>query len=259
MRSIQISLHVFEVNEASLNNPTSQRLLNLLMSNHGGLIKVNNKYGTLYLRIVDASDCIKNAHKIFKLLDEVVEEIGEDVVNQVVTDNAGAYKASGALLTDKRKGLYWTLCAAHCIDLMLEKIEELPQHKNALLKAKKVSNLIYNHQYVLSLAQNTLNKDILQLATTRFSTTFSAIQSFFESKEPLQHMFVSTEWRNCAWAKKADVVRLVDGEQTPAMGFIYEEMDECEEKFAKNLDNKVSSYKEIWDIIDKKMGAANAS
>ncbi|CAH1448435.1 unnamed protein product [Lactuca virosa] len=48
------------------------------------------------------------------------------------------------------------------------------------------------------------------------------------------------------------VLRLVDGEQTPAMGFIYGAMDECKEKIAKNLDNNLASYKEIWDIIDKK-------
>nr|KAJ0207101.1 hypothetical protein LSAT_V11C500294580 [Lactuca sativa] len=48
------------------------------------------------------------------------------------------------------------------------------------------------------------------------------------------------------------VLRLVDGEQTPAMGFIYGAMDGCKEKIAKNLDNNIASYKEIWDIIDTK-------
>ncbi|KAI3675421.1 hypothetical protein L1987_85011 [Smallanthus sonchifolius] len=243
---------------------------------------VNNQYGTVFLRTVDASDCIKNAQKIFELLDEVVEEIGEDIVVQVVTDNASAYKAAGTLLMEKRKSLYWTPCAAHCIDLMLEKIGDLTQHKNALIKAKKVSNFIYNHQWVLSLARKTLKKDLLRPAATRFATAFLTIQSIYESKEALQQMFVSTEWNTCAWAKKADgkeikkiimdersfwpsvdysikttmplveVLRLVDGEHTPAMGFIYGAMDECKEKIAKNLDNDLSSYKEIWDIIDKK-------
>ena len=48
------------------------------------------------------------------------------------------------------------------------------------------------------------------------------------------------------------VLRIVDGERTPAMRFIYGAMDEAKEKIAKNLDGDVSSYKEIWDIIDKK-------
>ncbi|CAI9259863.1 unnamed protein product [Lactuca saligna] len=49
-----------------------------------------------------------------------------------------------------------------------------------------------------------------------------------------------------------EVLRIVDGEQSPAMAFIYGAMDECKEKIAKNFDNEVSSYNEIWDIIDEK-------
>jgi hypothetical protein len=186
------------------------------------------------------------------------------------------------LLMEKRPRLYWTPCAAHCIDLMLEKIGELPQHKMALLKAKKVSNFIYNHQWVLSLSRKMLKKDLLRPAATRFATAFLTIQSIYESKEALQQMFISSEWSTCNWAKKADgkeikkiimdersfwpsvvycikttqplveVLRLVDGEKTPAMGYLYGAMDECKEKIAENLDNKLSSYKEIWDIIDTK-------
>ncbi|KAM0041362.1 putative ribonuclease H-like superfamily [Helianthus debilis subsp. tardiflorus] len=98
---------------------------------------VNNQYGTVFLKTVDASNCVKDAEKILELLDGVIEEIGEDIVIQVVTNNASNYKKAGEMLMKKRKKLYWTPCAAHCIDLMLEKIGELPQHKNALLKAKK--------------------------------------------------------------------------------------------------------------------------
>ncbi|MCI13334.1 hypothetical protein A2U01_0034451, partial [Trifolium medium] len=38
--------------------------------------------------------------------------------------NAANYRAVGAMLMDKRKKLYWTPYAAHCIDLMLEDFEK---------------------------------------------------------------------------------------------------------------------------------------
>ncbi|KAH6825307.1 hypothetical protein C2S53_007031 [Perilla frutescens var. hirtella] len=60
---------------------------------------------------IDASDCVKDATKLFELLDGIVEEVREDIVVQVVTDNASAYKAAGRMLMDKRKKLYWTECA----------------------------------------------------------------------------------------------------------------------------------------------------
>ncbi|PNX74391.1 HAT family dimerization domain containing protein, partial [Trifolium pratense] len=53
-----------------------------------------------------------------------VEQVGEENVVQIVTDNAANYKAAGAMLMEKRKKLYWTPCAAHCIDLMLEDFEK---------------------------------------------------------------------------------------------------------------------------------------
>ncbi|XP_021971525.1 uncharacterized protein LOC110866690 [Helianthus annuus] len=156
---------------------------------------VNNQYDTVFLKTVDASNCVKDAQKIFELLDGVIEEIMEDIVVQVVTDNVSNYKKAEEMLMKKRKKLYWTPCSAHCIDLMLEKIGELPQHKNALLKAKEVSNFIYNHQWLLSLARKILWKDLLRPAATRFATAFLTIQSLYDSKDALQQMFVSNNGR----------------------------------------------------------------
>lgn len=241
---------------------------------------VNNPHGTVFFKTVDASDCVKDAEKLFELLDSVIEEIGEDIVVQVVTDNASAYKAAGNLLMEKRKSLYWTPCAAHCIDLMLEKIGEFPQHKNALIKAKKVSNFIHNYQLVLNLARKYATKDLIRPAATRFATAFLTLESMYQLKQPHQMMVVSKEWSKCKSTRKdkgkamkkivmsdtfwhsvvysikttkplVHVLRLVDGE-TPTMGFIYGAMDEAKENIAKNLDGDLSSYKEICDIIDQK-------
>ncbi|KAK1584274.1 hypothetical protein Q3G72_031480 [Acer saccharum] len=99
---------------------------------------VNNPYGTMFLKSVDVSDTINYATLLFNLLDRVVEEVGEDLVVQVVTDNASNCKKAGEMLMEKRKRLWWTPCAAHCIDLILKKIGDLPQHIYALRKAKKV-------------------------------------------------------------------------------------------------------------------------
>lgn len=165
---------------------------------------VNNQHGTVFLKTIDASDCVKDAQKLFELLDEVIEEIGEDVVVQVITDNASAYKAAGHLLMEKRKSLYWTPCAVHCIDLMLEKIGDLPSHKTDLLKAKKVCKFIHNHQWVLSLTRKYAKKDLLRPAATRFATAYLTLESMLQLKQPLQSMFVSSEWASCAWAKKPE-------------------------------------------------------
>ena len=56
---------------------------------------VNFPKGLVFLRSIDASKFMKTAEALFKCLDDVVEEIGEQNVIQVVTDNASNYVAVG--------------------------------------------------------------------------------------------------------------------------------------------------------------------
>ncbi|XP_028554508.1 uncharacterized protein LOC114580607 [Dendrobium catenatum] len=228
---------------------------------------------------IEASDQVKDAEFIFRLLDSIVEEIGEHLVVQIVTDNASSYKAAGNKLMEKRKHLYWTPCAAHCIDLILEKLGDLPQHKNTLTKAKKITKFIYNHSWILALMRKFSKKEILRPAATRFATAYLTLESMLDARQPLEAMFTSTQWLSCAWAKKAEgkeirkivlndrfwqsvlyditttrplvhVLRMVDAEKKPAMGFIYNAMDEAKEMIASNLGGSEGSFRKIWNIID---------
>jgi hypothetical protein len=73
------------------------------------------------------------------MIDDIIEEVGEDNVLQVVTDNVANYKAAGDLLVQKWKQLNWTPCAAHCIDLMLEDFEKKIQRHNETIAAVRRS------------------------------------------------------------------------------------------------------------------------
>ena len=79
----------------------------------------------IYHSSVDTTNIPKTTDYIFSLMDKVVEEVGEKNVVQVVTDNEASFKAASMLLMEKRKHLFWSLCAAHCIDFMLEDIASM--------------------------------------------------------------------------------------------------------------------------------------
>ncbi|MQM17748.1 hypothetical protein Taro_050725 [Colocasia esculenta] len=57
--------------------------------------------GTVFIKSVDASGQIKNAEYLLRLMDEMVEEISEENVVQVATDNEASYKAAGRKLMGK--------------------------------------------------------------------------------------------------------------------------------------------------------------
>ncbi|XP_028113725.1 uncharacterized protein LOC114311754 [Camellia sinensis] len=91
---------------------------------------VNSPSGMVFIKSIDTSYAIKNSIKLFEMLDDIVNEIGEENVVQVVTDSASAYVRVGRLLEEKRTKLFWSPCAVHCIDLMLNDISELTVFKD---------------------------------------------------------------------------------------------------------------------------------
>lgn len=66
-------------------------MLNALAFNlvRSPLFLVNSPSGTVFLKLVDTSDVIKDAKQMFELWDSVAEEIWEDNAVQVMTDVSG--------------------------------------------------------------------------------------------------------------------------------------------------------------------------
>jgi hypothetical protein len=164
--------------------------------------------------------------------------------------------------------LYWSPCAAHCIDLMLGGMGKLPWIKEIIDLVRSVTKYIYNNTFVISLMrQFTGNRELVHPAITRFSTNFISLQSLLKSMLNLQTMFLSNEWVSCVYSTKQDgqaiaqlvghdlifwsgvgevctiseplvkVLRLVDGEK-PAMGYLYEAMDRAKEVIYQYYENK---------------------
>ncbi|TXG61139.1 hypothetical protein EZV62_012502 [Acer yangbiense] len=76
------------------------------------ILKVQEANTQAVVDEVDASDVVKDAALLFKLLDDIVEEVEKDIVVQLVMDNASNYKKAGEILMEKRKRLWWMPCAA---------------------------------------------------------------------------------------------------------------------------------------------------
>ena len=182
----------------------------------------------------------------------------------------------------KRKHLFWTPCAAHCIDLMLEDIGKIARIKRTIQRSISLVGFIYNH----TLALNTMRKftskaELVRYGVTRFATTFLTMQRLHNQKTNLRRMFTSDEWLTSKAAKDpkgrratdvilmptfwndivyslkamgplVHVLRLVDNEKKPAMGYIYEAMDRAKEAIKKAFNENEEKYKEIFAIIDRR-------
>ena len=128
---------------------------------------------TVFLRSVDASAEVKDADYIYGLLQEVVVEVGAQNVVQIVTDNGSNFKKAGEMLMNNPDyNLFWTPCAAHCIDLMLKDMGKISKVKRVVEQARQVTTFIYNHGYSLNMLRERCGGDLVRPCITRFAMNF---------------------------------------------------------------------------------------
>nr|XP_029154502.1 uncharacterized protein LOC114927741 [Arachis hypogaea] len=236
--------------------------------------------GTVFLKSVDASHISKTAEALFKLLRDVVLFVGPENVVHVVTDNAANYVAAGRLLESEFPRLYWSPCAAHCINLMLQDIGKFVKVTETVSQASMIMKYIYNYCHPLYLMrQFTGGREILRPAPTRFATNFIALQSILAQKDALRAMMTSREWTSSAYSKEAKakkfvdqvldskfwnqctdivklteplvhVLRIVDSEDRAAMGFLYQAMYKAREDMVKRFQKRKRVVEPYLKILD---------
>ncbi|KAH1265150.1 hypothetical protein GmHk_01G000908 [Glycine max] len=231
--------------------------------------------GTVFLWSVDASYASKTVEMLFKLFKEMVLYVGAENVVHIVTDNVSNYVAADRLLEKEFPKIYWSPCATHCINLMLQNFGKFEEVSEIVSHASKITKYIYNHCYALFLMrQHTGGRDMLRPALTRFATNFIALQSILAQKDALRAMVTSRDWIGSTYAKDskakkfvkqildssfwkqcAAIVKLteplvhvlciVDNQHKPAMGFLYQAMYKAREKMRNK--RKVEPYLEVLD------------
>ncbi|XP_057425784.1 uncharacterized protein LOC130719161 [Lotus japonicus] len=222
------------------------------------------------------------ADMLFKLFKEVILYIDPGIFVQVVTDNAANYVAAGRLLEAEFPKLYWSPCAAHCVNLMFQDIGKVAEVTETVSQAYNITKYIYNHCFALSLMRkHTNNREILRPAPTRFATNFIALQSILAQMDPLRAMVVDKEWTTSTyardtkvkkfveqvlnsgfWKKCADIVkltkplvrllRLVDSEDKPTMGFLYQSFYKNREEMAKRFQRNKKKVEPYLKTIDNR-------
>jgi hypothetical protein len=242
---------------------------------------------TMFLKSLETSGLRKDAETLFGIFDTVVQEIGVEYIVQFIIDNDSSYKAAGKKLMMKYPTLFWSPCAAHYLDLMLENIADkryFPIVDDTIRKAKHVTKFIYNHGWVLDLMRReyTNGRELCRPAITRFATNFFSLQCFIKFKKELRQMFTSDQWVESAYAKSVvgkevskivledhefwsqchhivkiteplvRVLHLVDGDEKPAMGYLYEAMDRAKEEIKVRMKHKVSLYGPYVQVIDSR-------
>ena len=141
-------------------NQRNRTLINLLVS---------FLVGTMFLKSVDASDKVKTAQLICEMMEEVIQEVGEENAVQIVTNNAANYMATGRLFEIRNPTIFWTYYVAHCIDSMLEGIGKLHWIHEVVVEILNNMTLIHRDYPDYTLLQNTCTIHNLLYVDHQFS------------------------------------------------------------------------------------------
>jgi hypothetical protein len=221
---------------------------------------------------------------IADLLEKRIEDVGKENVVQVVTDNGANYKAAGKILMERIPTLYWSPCACHCLDLMLEDIGKLKEFKKPIARGRRVTTFIYRHGRLLALMRKaTGNEDLVRPAATRFATSYLALKSLVKHKQALRSLFTSRGWvasklakttaglnvqdivLSAEWWHAAEdcirvtgpllrVLRIADGDELPAMPEVSALMRAAKDRISQAFtqQNKQGLLKKVMAIIEKR-------
>ncbi|XP_062194568.1 uncharacterized protein LOC133897764 isoform X2 [Phragmites australis] len=241
--------------------------------------------GTKFLKSIDTSTVKADLLEIF---DQVIREVGPENIVQFITDIDPRYKATVKILEETYGTFVWSPCAARCIDLMLENFADpkyFPMINETLGKARKITKFIYNHAWVLSLMRKefTNGRDLCRPAISRFATHFLSLQCIVKFEKELRQMVTSNKWVKSTYAKGGigkdiaaiilkdvdfwaqckhvvkvtepllRVLRLVDSNETPSMGYLYEAMEKAKESIRRRMMHKACLYGPYLRVIDARI------
>ncbi|VFQ77378.1 unnamed protein product [Cuscuta campestris] len=157
---------------------------------------------------------------------------------------------------------------------------KIPIHGVTIPNGRKITTYIYSRPSLIPLLHHfTDGKDLVRPGMTRFATAYLTLGCLYENKGGLIRMFTSEEWKTNKHSKIKDgkvveeivldkdfwksiviclkgalplieVLRLVDSDEHPAMGFLYEAMDRAKEKIQAAFQNVKKSYRPLWSVID---------
>ncbi|KAM0901827.1 hypothetical protein ACQ4PT_019729 [Festuca glaucescens] len=152
---------------------------------------VNSPAGTYFIDSVNISSVVADKELLVDLMEKRINDIGRQYVVQICTDNGANYKAAGRVLMDRIPTLWWTPCAAHCLNLMLGSICKIKQFAKCITNGKRVTTFIYRHIKILDeMRVKTNNADLVRAGATRFATNFLNLASLHKHKQALKELLV---------------------------------------------------------------------
>ncbi|XP_062178991.1 uncharacterized protein LOC133883633 [Phragmites australis] len=242
-------------------------------------VLVHCSEGILFLRSMDTSTIIDDVDELASMLCHVVDDIGVHNIVQVITNDVSPYMqaAEHAVLKKHDQSFLFTVCADHCINLLLENLAALDHVNDVLMKARQITRFIYSHALPMELKGLYIEGgEIISNSNLKSMAMFVTLERLVSQRANLVEMFSSPQWassdlastslsryicevvqtENAFWSAAANILKITGPLVTVlynlerdncSVGVLYDAMDSAKEDIKRNLGHEHGSY---WKMID---------
>lgn len=211
-------------------------------------------------------------------LQYAMDAIGLHKVVQFITNDLGNHEPLQKTLIQRYLRTYMTFCAAYGIQLLFAYIfQEVGWVGRTMCDVKLVND--YLHKYAESLFLSVKfggKRELGDVLPNGLASNFGMLQWFLNAKSEIQHLVVSTEWkqlRHLEEATASKVVSIVESPQfwsqcqevlqvleplfgvyclscntNPATSYLYEAVERVKESLKRLSDSNDGKYECIWKL-----------
>ncbi|XP_058735751.1 uncharacterized protein LOC131607810 [Vicia villosa] len=165
--------------------------------------------GLVFLKVVDTSSEIKSKHYIVDRMAGVIQEVGEENVIQVITDNAPVCKAAGMIIESSCPKVFWTPCVVHTLNLASKNIcaaKNTERNEVVWTECNWITQIADDVSFVRNFIMNRSMRNVifkqfssfklLDVSDTRFASVIVMLRRFKFLKRSLQSVVINEEWNS---------------------------------------------------------------
>ncbi|CAH1414556.1 unnamed protein product [Lactuca virosa] len=215
--------------------------------------------------------------------DKVPENIRLEFCRLLEENDMVTKKKRGAFSTSEDDEVYEKQARGNNLENNVTKKGKVQSTMNSIFKKEereRVSQQIARSRLICLFKEFTKGKELLRPGATRFATSYLTLGRLFELKSALISFFASKKWLSTNYARTdtgkdvedivmdtagfwssvitclravkplMKVLRLVDSDSKPAMGFIYQAIVNAKKEIKANFKDIQTRYGPFYDIID---------
>ena len=131
-----------------------------------------------------------------------VDKVGADSVVQICMDNASANMSAARELAVKYPTISYNNCAAHCLNLLIKDICEMPGIKEVIPRINTIVVFVHRPSKAHRLFMTYSKLELLKPGVTRFGSQVIMLERYLAVIDKLRQCMASADWRNLGLHEK---------------------------------------------------------